>query len=304
MDEKEKVSVRGKVWRRVIKRAASDPFIGSKIKDGTYRKKMREIPWHCPKGYSHLRIGLSKSEIEVLTPPEVKSEKIIYLLHGGGYVGKLKNAYRDFARKYSDMRGGMKVYLSDYRVAPENPYPAALLDAYEGYCFLQSIGYCSEQIIVAGDSAGGGLALALCTFLREKGRKLPRALVLMSPWTDLTCSGESYRTNFEKDPLFGNTKNSMIYSGEYYGKQNPANPLISPKFSDFHGFPEMLFQAGSIEMLLSDTTDVVRLARASGCKVKETVYTGMFHLFQMAFQLIPESVAAWEEVEEFINELV
>ncbi|MCI8771095.1 MAG: alpha/beta hydrolase [Lachnospiraceae bacterium] len=287
--------------REFIRIVTSERLIGPKIQDGTFRKKVIEPAWHCPDGYASLRLNIKNCDIEILTPPDRNTEMAVLQLHGGGYIGRLKNAYRDFAKFYSDMRGGMRVFTLDYRVAPKHPYPAALKDAYQAYCFMQGLGYRGSQVILAGDSAGGGLALALCGYLRDHGLELPSAAVLMSPWTDLTASGASYEENYTKDPLFGNTRESMIYNGEYYGSHDPADPYISPLFGEFNGFPSMLFQVGSIEMLLSDTTEAVKKARSAGCEVKETIYEGMFHVFQMAMNRMPESEKAWEEVAQFVN---
>ena len=300
---KEEISIQAKIIREFIRIATSDRLIGPKIKDGTLRKKVIEPPWKCPEGYSFLRVSLKNFEVEIVSPPKILSGMVVLQLHGGGYIGKLKNAYRSFAKNYSDMRGGIRVFSADYRVAPQNPYPAALQDAYQSYCFLLNLGYAGNQVILAGDSAGGGLCLALCAYLREKGKPMPAAAVLMSPWTDLTASGSSYKENYTKDPLFGNTKESMIYNGEYYGSHDPSDPYISPLFGEFTGFPPMLFQVGSIEMLLSDTTEAVKKARKAGCWVKETVYEGMFHVFQMALNRMPESEDAWQEVADFINQM-
>ena len=132
---------------------------------------------------------------------------------------------------------------------------------------------------------------------------MPANAVFMSPWTDLTASGSSYEENYTKDPLFGNTKESMIYSGEYYAGHDPHDPYISPVFDSFKEFPRMLFQVGSIEMLLSDTLDAVAKAKEAGCKVDCTVYDGMFHEFQMANPFLPEAKKAWQEVKEFIERI-
>lgn len=298
---KEDISIQAKMVREFIRIVTSERLIGPKIQDGTFRKKVIEPTWHCPDGYASLRLNIKNCDIEILTPPDRNTEMAVLQLHGGGYIGRLKNAYRDFAKFYSDMRGGMRVFTLDYRVAPKHPYPAALKDAYQAYCFMQGLGYRGSQVILAGDSAGGGLALALCGYLRDHGLELPSAAVLMSPWTDLTASGASYEENYTKDPLFGNTRESMIYNGEYYGSHDPADPYISPLFGEFTGFPSMLFQVGSIEMLLSDTTEAVKKARNAGCEVKETIYEGMFHVFQMAMNRMPESEKAWEEVAQFVN---
>ena len=239
--------------------------------------------------------------MEMLTTPKVNSGYVLLQLHGGGYIGKIRNVYRSFAKEYSDMCGGMKVLSIDYRVAPKHPYPAALQDAIASYNWLLSLGYKGNDIIVAGDSAGGGLALALSQYLRDHSMELPAGLVLMSPWTDLTASGESYDYNYEKDPLFGNTRDSMIYNGEYIGKYDPSIPYISPIFGDFKNLPPMLFQVGSIEMLLSDSVDAAKKAEQAGCSVNLSVYEGMFHVFQMGLGMFEESVNAWKEVKGFIE---
>jgi acetyl esterase/lipase len=121
---------------------------------------------------------------------------------------------------------------------------------------------------------------------------IPGGIVAMSPWTDLTASGESYETNYEKDVLFGNTRESMIYQNDYPGDHDRMDPYISPLFGDFREFPPMLIQVGSHEMLLSDSTAVAAKARQQGIKVRLSIYEGMFHVFQMAYLNIPESKRA------------
>ena len=231
-----------------------------------------------------------------------ENREVVLQLHGGGYIGKMKNAYRDFAVLYAKMPGERAVLSVDYRVAPEDPYPAALEDAYAAYQWLLEMGCKGGQIIVAGDSAGGGLALALCLYLKDKGEPLPKKLVLMSPWTDLAATGDSYETNFEKDPLFGNTTNSMIYSNAYYGENDPKMPYISPLYGDYEGLPPMLFQVGGAEMLLSDSARAAKKAKAAGCEVKLTIYDGMFHVFQLGMRKMKESRDAWKEIEGFVSD--
>ncbi len=233
-----------------------------------------------------------------------ENREVVLQLHGGGYIGKMKNAYRDFAVLYAKMPGERAVLSVDYRVAPEDPYPAALEDAYAAYQWLLEMGCEGKQIIVAGDSAGGGLALALCLYLKDKGEPLPKKLVLMSPWTDLAATGDSYETNFENDPLFGNTTDSMIYSNAYYGENNPKMPYISPLYGDYEGLPPMLFQVGGAEMLLSDSARAAKKAKAAGCEVKLTIYDGMFHVFQLGMKKMKESREAWEEIEEFVSDSI
>lgn len=297
----ENISRKAKITRELIQFFTSQHMIGPKIKDGTVRKNLVQPAWRCPKGYINMPISMKYFDMELLTPPQEDCGEVVLQLHGGGYIGKIRNAYRNFAVLYSQMPGFRKVLSIDYRVAPENPYPAALSDALTSYRWLLHSGYLGKKIILAGDSAGGGLALALAMYLRDHRMPMPGKLVLMSPWTDLTASGPSYEENYEKDPLFGNTRESMIYNGEYVGLNDPKTPYISPLFGDFTGLPPMLFQVGSIEMLLSDSVSAAKKAEEAGCRTKLTVYEGMFHVFQMGMKRLPESEAAWKEVEEFIT---
>ena len=294
-------SIQGKVLRELIAHFTSDNLIGRKIKSGELRKKLVEPPWKVPDHYTMSIIQRKTCTMEYLEA-EVKNERMVLLqLHGGGYVGAMRNAYRSFAGLYSELGHGMSVLTVDYRVAPEHPYPAALEDAISAYNWLLEVGWQENEIIVAGDSAGGGLTLALCMYLRNQNRKLPAGLILMSPWTDLTQSGESYVTNYTKDPLFGNTHDSLIYSKDYIQEEDPTNPYISPLYGNFSGFPPMLIQVGSYEMLLSDSVLVAEKAKKAGVKVRLSVYEGMFHVFQMAMLLIPESKKAWREAGRFLD---
>lgn len=143
--------------------------------------------------------------------------------------------------------------------------------------------------------------MALCHYLKDKGMQLPCGLIAMSPWTDLTASGESYDTNYEKDPLFGNSRDTLIYNKDYLGDNDPMDYYISPLFGDFRGFPPMLIQVGGYEMLLSDSVGVAAKARGQGCRVRLSIYEGMFHIFQMAAKLLPESRKAWVEIGRFIG---
>ncbi len=310
-------SLRGKILRDLIAHAAKDHLIGKKVKNGELRRQLSETepPWKCPDYFVLTPIEMPDFKMELLEVKEGEVKKdnkegivltknnnmVILQLHGGGYVAPLRNAYRMFAGLYVEVSHGMSVLTIDYRVAPENPYPAALMDAFAAFMYLQEQGYDPAQILLAGDSAGGGLALALCHYLKDQGMKLPGGIVAMSPWTDLTASGDSYTTNYERDPLFGNTKDSLIYNNSYAGDYDKTLPYLSPLFGDFTGFPPMLVQAGSYEMLLSDSVDMVAKARAAGVKVHLSVYDGMFHIFQMAAKMLPESKRAWVEIGKFID---
>ena len=295
-------SVKGRVLADLLSHLTNDLQIGKKIKSGELRKRLKEPPWIVPDCFNMTHIELKNFSMKLLSLKENPSQDhVILQLHGGGYMGAVRNAYYVFAGLYNEVSHGCNVLTQDYRVAPEHPYPAALEDAVASYQWLLDKGYYGEQIIVAGDSAGGGLAMALCMYLKDHHMPMPGGVVAMSPWTDLTASGESYETNYERDPLFGNTKDSLIYVNDYAGDHDKMDCYISPLFGDFRGFPPMLIQVGSLEMLLSDSVSVAAKAREQGIRVRLSIYEGMFHVFQMAYLNIPESKKAWAEVGKFID---
>ena len=295
-------SVKGRVIADLLSHLTNDLQIGKKIKSGELRKRLKEPPWIVPDCFNMTHIELKNFSMKLLSLKENPSQDhVILQLHGGGYMGAVRNAYYVFAGLYNELSHGCNVLTPDYRVAPEHPYPAALEDAVASYQWLLDKGYYGEQIIVAGDSAGGGLAMALCMYLKDHHMPMPGGVVAMSPWTDLTASGESYETNYERDPLFGNTKDSLIYVNDYAGDHDKMDCYISPLFGDFRGFPPMLIQVGSLEMLLSDSVSVAAKAREQGIRVRLSIYEGMFHVFQMAYLNIPESKKAWAEVGKFID---
>ncbi|PXV89114.1 acetyl esterase/lipase [Lachnotalea glycerini] len=297
-------SVQGRILSNLMADITSAHVIGKKIKSGEYRKRPIEPVWRCPKGYQLLKQYMGNYEMELLEPYNPKRSLVVLQLHGGGYIGPMKNIYRTFAVLYSKAADGASVATIDYRVAPENPYPAALEDAIHAYFWLLENGYSKEQIVVAGDSAGGGLALALCLYLRDECKPLPKGIITMSAWSDLTCEGESYTSNYEIDPLFGNTKDSMLFQSDYIGDNDAKNPYISPVFGEYHEFPPVLMQVGSAEMLLSDTLEVAQKIKEQGGKIRVSVYEGMFHVFQMSKFLIPESREAWKEVSFFFKSIL
>ena len=297
------VSSGGKVLSRMIAYISNESLIGKSLKTGELRKKMSEPAWTVPEPFNMTSFDMGNFSMKMLSSKENPDlEHVILQLHGGGYMGSIRNAYYVFAGLYNELSHGMNVCCPDYRVAPENPYPAALEDAYATYKWLMTrAGYKPGNIILAGDSAGGGLCMALTMYLRDHGEPLPGGIIAMSPWTDLTASGESYETNFDKDPLYGGTKESLIYINSYPGDHDKTDPYISPAFGSFKDFPPMLIQVGSNEMLLSDSEIVAAKARDEGVRLRLTVYEGMFHVFQMAYTAIPESKKAWMEAGRFFE---
>lgn len=312
----DRISIRGRTARKMVKVANHLPLPGGQSQAGQLRAKLyqRERMWECPEHLNLSVISMEHFTMELLSrkremedtennTDDWKLPGIVLQLHGGGYYGRMHNTYRDMAGLYNEISKGYDVLSVDYRVAPEHPYPAALEDALAAYQWIMERGYPLEKLIVAGDSAGGGLALALCLYLRDHDILLPAGIITMSAWTDLTKSGESYQENFDIDPIFGGTMDSLVYQEGYYKDSNPEIPYISPVNGDYHGFPPMLMQVGEYEMLLSDTKTVARHAMDAGVTVKEHIYPGMFHVFQMGLLLYPEAKEAWIEVGRFIRYL-
>lgn len=312
----DRISIRGRTARKMVKVANHLPLPGGQSQAGQLRAKLyqRERMWECPEHLDLSVISMEHFTMELLSRKRDAEDAennaddwelpgIVLQLHGGGYYGRMHNTYRDMAGLYNEISKGYDVLSVDYRVAPEHPYPAALEDALAAYQWIIERGYPLEKLIVAGDSAGGGLALALCLYLRDHDIPLPAGIITMSAWTDLTKSGESYQENFDIDPIFGGTMDSLVYQEGYYKDSNPEIPYISPVNGDYQGFPPMLMQVGEYEMLLSDTKTVARHAMDAGVTVKEHIYPGMFHVFQMGLLLYPEAKEAWIEVGRFIRYL-
>ncbi|MBD5537526.1 MAG: alpha/beta hydrolase [Lachnospiraceae bacterium] len=210
---------------------------------------------------------------------------VILYCHGGGYSTGSCLYGRTLTAKLASTTS-MDVLSFDYRLAPENPYPAALEDAEKVWNYLMLLGYGARDIILTGDSAGGNLALALTLKLKADGRLLPRGLVLMSPWTDLTSSGESHKTRADVDPVLDKAYiDRMIaaYIGET-GKagQELENPYISPLFGDFTGFPPVYIQVGDNEILLSDSVELHKKLVEANVSVRLDCFDGMWHVFQMS----------------------
>ncbi len=300
----EESTAAGRALSELMYRFTNDLEIGKKIKMGELRKQYDkiELEWRVPDEYNMTQFDLENFSMKLLSRKvNPNFDKVILQLHGGGYIGAIYNNYYNMAVWYSEAASGICVLSPDYRVAPENPYPAALEDAVASYQWLLDKGWRGDQIILAGDSAGGGLSMALTMYLRDHDMPLPCGIVAMSPWTDLTASGESYTLNYELDPLFGNTKESMIYINDYPGDHDKKDPYISPIYGNFRQFPPMLIQVGSTEMLLSDSITAASMADIAGVEVRLSIYDDMFHVFQMSGPRFPEAKKAWEEVEQFLQ---
>lgn len=205
---------------------------------------------------------------------------IILYCHGGGYSTGSSLYARTLTTKLASSTS-MDVLSFDYRLAPENPYPAATQDAMQVWNYLMLLGYGARDVILAGDSAGGNLALSLCLQLKNQGRLMPRGLVLMSPWTDLTASGKSHVTKAEIDPVLNAAYLEQMIEN-YAAGQELTDPLISPLFGEYEGFPPIYIQVGSNEILHDDAMLLYKKLLKDNVSVKLDVFKGMWHVFQMS----------------------
>lgn len=205
---------------------------------------------------------------------------IILHCHGGGYSTGSALYARTLTTKLASSTS-MDVLSFDYSLAPEHPYPAACEDAMKVWNYLMLLGYGARDIIISGDSAGGNLALSLVLRLKEEGRLLPRGMVLMSPWTDLTMSGESHQTKSTVDPVLSEEYIQKMIDN-YAKGQDTKNALISPVFGDFTGFPPTYIQVGDNEILESDSKMLYENMIKANVSVKMDTFPGMWHVFQMS----------------------
>lgn len=208
-----------------------------------------------------------------------KRRRVILYCHGGGYTSGGLGFSKVLAAKLTRATG-MDVLAFDYRLAPEHPYPAAIEDGQAAWDHLMQLGFGARDVVLAGDSAGGNLALVLCLKLRAEGRMLPGALLLMSPWTDMSCSGESLTERADIDPVL---TPEYIYAVReaYAGGLDPAQPELSPLLADLAGFPPTLIQVGTHEILFSDAERLAERMKAAGTECRLEVWEGMWHDFQM-----------------------
>jgi monoterpene epsilon-lactone hydrolase len=231
--------------------------------------------------------------------PEAPDKGVILYLHGGGYVSCSAATHRPITAALARL-SGFRVLGLDYRLAPEHRFPAALEDAVAGYRWLLTQGVPSSGVAVAGDSAGGGLVLALLLRLRDAGLPLPACGVCFSPWTDLAGTGPSVRLNDGRCAMF-RPENIPEFAAAYLGGHSPLDPFASPAYADLSGLPPLLLQVGSTELLLDDARRVhEKIQKAEGVSTLE-VYDDVFHCWQMLDGIVPEARAALRQAAASIR---
>jgi acetyl esterase/lipase len=262
------------------------------------RKILRPDPYRVP---SFIRVtpaelgGMPGEWVEGPNPGDVV---LLLYLHGGGYFGCSAKTHRPITVCFA--RENFRVYAPDYRLAPENKFPAALEDAVAVYQALLDAGHPATRIVVAGDSAGGGLTLSLLLSLRSSGMPLPAAAALFSPWTDLAATGESILSNADRCAMF-NGPDIAPTALWYLGDADPKNPLASPLYANLAGLPPLLIHVGEDEVLRDDSTRLAEKSRAAGGPVELKIWPAVPHAWQLAPYLIPEARQSLRETAAFLR---
>ena len=226
-------------------------------------------------------------------------ETVVLYLHGGGYVLGSPTSHAGMASMMADLAQA-RVFVLAYRLAPETPFPGALEDAISAYKALLEKGEKPEKIVIAGDSAGGGLAVALMVALKEEGIPLPAAGVCLSPWADLSFSGDSMQAKAKADSIL--CRESLAWLGGQYLADLAANdPRVSPIFADLTGLPPLLIQVGSDEVLLDDAVRLNKVAKKAGVDSTLEIWNGQVHVWPLMSKLIPEARQALQGIGTFIK---
>jgi len=246
-------------------------------------------------------ITVNDCNAEWVIPPKIKTNQVLLYVHGGGHVGGSAKAYRGLTGKIAEV-ACIKTLAIDYKLVPEYIYPASKNDVIGVFKWLVKAGYKPKEIIVAGDSAGGGLALSAVLAIKEQLKKQVGGLVLLSPWTDLTGTNPSIATKEDSDPVLAGEH--MVTIGKLYaGSYATTDPGVSPIFADPKGLCPVLVHVGSEEILLDDSVLLAKRYAAAGADIRLKVWQGCMHVFHISWKYLPEGRKAIKEISEFITAL-
>lgn len=262
-----------------------------------YERAERAFP--VPADVKTDRVTARGVPAEWLSPHGQEAGAAILYLHGGGYAIGSPRSHRHLAAAIAAAADAAAL-VPEYRLAPEHPFPAAVDDAVAAYRWLLDRNVAPERIVVAGDSAGGGLTIAMLLALRDSGLPRPAAGACISPWVDLTCSLPSYTTRKTVDPIVTREAVGRMADAYLHGA-DPTTPLASPLFADLHGLPPLLIHVGDDEVLLDDSVQLAARARAAGLDVTLDVWPGMIHVWHWFFPMLDEGQQAIDRIGDFIR---
>lgn len=249
-----------------------------------------------PQDVQSERVRVGSVRCEWLIPEGCASDKVLLYLHGGGFVYGWTDMHRHMVAHLARQMSARALGV-DYRLAPEHPFPAALEDCVAVYRWLLKQGILPENIVVAGDSAGGNLTLTTMLWLRDHGDPLPAAAACLSPATDMT-EREEIRRGF--DPIL-HPRALLGFRASYIANHDPTDPLLSPVYADLSGLPPLLIHAGEDEILCGDCVRMAEVAQKAGVETRVEVYPRMWHVWHMNFAEVPEGAAALEDIAQFLS---
>ena len=262
------------------------------------RNSMQNIPAKSiPAGIINDRQNIGGVPCEVFRNAEKQKNKAILYFHGGGFCMGIYHANREFVARLSKITG-MDIYLPDYSLAPEHPFPAALNDAIAAYKGLLDAGYNACDIFVMGDSSGCSLAVSALLMLRQDGFLMPCAMAFLTPVFDLTGTSESLHVNAANDPF--QLKDPLGVAKLYVGENDTASLLLSPLYGDLRGLPPMLIHAAEYDVFAGDAERFLKQAADVGLPVEYKVWRKMWHIFHMQAPLVPEASKALKEVNSYL----
>jgi len=262
------------------------------------RAGMERISEHVARDVTCEPVDAGGVRAEWIAAPGAIADRVILYLHGGGYVLGSISTHRAMIARIARASNARALAI-EYRLAPEHPFPAAVEDATGAYKWLLAQGIKPAKIVIAGDSAGGGLALATLIALRDAKQPMPAGCVPISPWTDLEGTGDSIRSKAAKDPMV-QQDNLAGSAKQYIGNADPKNPLISPLHADYRGMPPMLIHVGEAEILLDDATRVAERAKRAGVDVQLEVWDDMIHVWHVFAKILPEGQQAIDKIGKFV----
>ena len=275
--------------------------MGAKMVEAKNMDDMRAImiETQAPDGVTCTPVDAGGVSAEWSVAAGVDEAKVVLYVHGGGYVMGSAGSHRDMTGRLSKAAGA-RVLSLNYRLAPEHPFPAPVDDAVAAYRWLLAQGISPGNIAVAGDSAGGGLAIATLLALRDAGEPLPAAGIGISAWVDMEGTGGSMTTRAAVDPVV--QKEGLLGMAKLYlGDADPKSPLAAPLHADLGGLPPLLLQVGDAETLLDDSTRLAEKARAAGVDVTLKVWDEMPHVWHLFAPILPEGRQAIDEIGSFVQ---
>ena len=315
--EDNKMKVSKEIQPKVIKQVTDDFSEALEIQKNLWRecknlhssdygeRGVRVSEWIPPKGYCFQQFYQNGVSLEVLKPsdPEEVTDKVILMVHGGSFNIRMTDLFIDPMAYYSIAGKNATVVSVDYRVRPDVTFNQMIQDVVNAYEWILSQGYEPQDIIAAGDSSGGGTVLGTMLYLRDHKLPMPGGIITISASTNLTTNPRSVKTVGKKDLMFGDFETIRKRYVALTQGENATDPYVSPYFGDFTGFPPMLIQVGSGEILLEDSVGIAKKAYRQGVDVTLEIYESMYHGFQMCKGKLKEADLAWENMSKFMDEV-